>query len=30
MKETVKLMLEHFKPEDNAQDDSEFHKQIRA
>jgi hypothetical protein len=30
MEETVKLMLEHFTPEDNAQDDSEFHKQIRA
>jgi hypothetical protein len=23
-------MLEHFTPEDNVQDDSEFHKQIRA
>jgi hypothetical protein len=30
MEETVKLMLEHFTPEDNVQDDSEFHKQIRA
>jgi hypothetical protein len=30
MKETVKLMLEHFTPEDNEQDDNEFHKQIRA
>jgi len=23
-------MMEHFTPEDNVQDDSEFHKQIRA
>jgi hypothetical protein len=23
-------MLEHFTPEENVQDDSEFHKQIRA
>jgi hypothetical protein len=30
MDETVTLMLEHFTPEDNALDDSEFHKQIRA
>jgi hypothetical protein len=30
MDETVTLMLEHFMPEDNAQDDSEFHKQVRA
>jgi len=30
MEETVKLMLEHFTPEYNVQDDSEFHKQIRA
>jgi hypothetical protein len=30
MKETVKLMLDHFTPEDNTQSDSEFHKQIRA
>jgi hypothetical protein len=30
LEETVKLMLEHFTPEDNAQDDSEFRKQIRA
>jgi hypothetical protein len=30
MEETVKLMLEHFTPEGNVQDDSEFHKQIRA
>jgi hypothetical protein len=30
MEEPVKLMLEHFTPEDNAQDDSEIHKQIRA
>jgi hypothetical protein len=28
--ETVKLMLEYFTPEDNVQDDSDFHKQIRA
>jgi len=30
MEETVTLMLEHFTPEDNIQDDSEFHKHIRA
>ena len=30
MEETVTLMLEHFTPEDNVQDDREFHKQIRA
>jgi hypothetical protein len=30
MEETVKLMLEHLTPEDNVQDNSEFHKQIRA
>jgi hypothetical protein len=30
MDETVTLMLEHFTPEDNALDDSEFYKQIRA
>jgi hypothetical protein len=30
MKGTDKLMLEHFTPEDNVQDDCEFHKQIRA
>jgi hypothetical protein len=30
MEETVKLMLEQFMPEDNVQDDSKFHKQIRA
>jgi hypothetical protein len=30
LEETVQLMLEHFTPEDNAQDDSEFHKKIRA
>ena len=30
MEETVKLMLEHFTPEDNMQGDSEFHKQIRV
>jgi len=27
---TVTFVLEHFTPEDKAQDDSEFHKQIRA
>jgi len=30
MEETVKLILEHFTPEDKVQDDSEFHKQIGA
>jgi hypothetical protein len=30
MEETVKLMLEYFTPEDNVQDNSKFHKQIRA
>jgi len=30
LEEAVTVMLEHFKPEENAQDDSEFHKQIRA
>ena len=30
MEETVKLVLENFTPEGNVQDDSEFHKQIRA
>jgi hypothetical protein len=30
MEEAVKLMLEYFTPEDNTQDDREFHKQIRA
>ena len=30
MDETVTLMLKHFTPEDNALDDSEFHKQIRV
>ena len=30
MEETVKLMLEHFTPEDNVHNDSEIHKQIRA
>jgi hypothetical protein len=30
MEETVKLMLEYFTPEDNEQDDSEFHKQVTA
>jgi len=30
MEETVTLMLEHITPEDNEQDDREFHKQIRA
>jgi len=30
MGETVTLMLKHSTPEDNALDDSEFHKQIRA
>jgi hypothetical protein len=30
MEETVNLMLECFTPEDNVQDDSEFHKQVRA
>jgi hypothetical protein len=27
---TVTFVLEHITPEDKAQDDSEFHKQIRA
>jgi hypothetical protein len=30
MEETVTLMLEHFTPEDNAQDDTEFQKKIRT
>ena len=30
MEETFKRMLEYFTPEDNVQDDSDFHKQIRA
>jgi hypothetical protein len=30
MQETVKLMLEHFTPEEYVQNDSEFHKQIRT
>jgi len=30
MEETVKLMLDYFTPEDKEQDDSEFHKRIRA
>jgi hypothetical protein len=30
IEETVKLMLEHFTPEDNVKDDNEFHKQNRA
>ena len=30
MEETVTLMLEHFTPEDNVQDDSEFHEKTRA
>jgi hypothetical protein len=30
MEETIKVMLEHFTPEDNVQDDSEIHKQIKT
>jgi hypothetical protein len=30
MDESVTLMLEHFKPEDSAQYDIEFHKQIKT
>jgi hypothetical protein len=30
LEETVNLMLEYFTPEDNEQDDSEFHKRVTA
>ena len=30
MDETVKLMLDHFTPEDKVQDDSDFHKRTKA
>jgi hypothetical protein len=30
VKETAKLMLEHFAQEDNTQSDSELHRQIAA
>jgi hypothetical protein len=30
MEEPVKVVLEHFTPEDNVQDDSEIHKQTRT
>jgi hypothetical protein len=29
-KETLRLMLEHFTPEDNELEDNNYHKQVRA
>ena len=29
-RETLRLMLDNFTPEDNERDDSDYHKQIRA